>query len=196
MTLESFLEATCAPFDWLGGVARDCVYDDPRSVVAKRERDIMRWNPRCPDASGFDPPVRGNRCGEHSMQGDVRMAEIGEAKGAGDAGAEETTGTSIAATQVQGQASGGDGDATVTDAADGGDAGGRSKAAAVGAGTVAAAVAITGGIVAAARDTRRRIFGVPIGKRSRLQRAAGTVVANVREPTKKLSSRFRRDGNR
>jgi transposase len=47
MTLESFLEGHTRIFDWLGGVTRECVYDNLRSVVAKRERgDVIRWNPR------------------------------------------------------------------------------------------------------------------------------------------------------
>ena len=46
MTLESFLEGHARLFDWLGGVVRECVYDNLRSVVARRERDVVRWNPR------------------------------------------------------------------------------------------------------------------------------------------------------
>ena len=46
MTCESFLEGHSRLFDWLGGVVRECVYDNLRSVVAKRERDVVRWNPR------------------------------------------------------------------------------------------------------------------------------------------------------
>jgi transposase len=46
MTLESFLEGHTRLFDWLGGVSRECVYDNLRSVVARRERDVVQWNPR------------------------------------------------------------------------------------------------------------------------------------------------------
>jgi transposase len=46
MTAESFLEGHTRLFDWLGGVARECVYDNLRAVVARRERDVVRWNPR------------------------------------------------------------------------------------------------------------------------------------------------------
>jgi hypothetical protein len=46
MTLESFLEGHVRIFDWLGGVARECVYDNLRSVVARREHDVIHWNPR------------------------------------------------------------------------------------------------------------------------------------------------------
>jgi transposase len=46
MTLESFLEGHARIFDWLGGVTRECVYDNLRSVVARRERDVVQWNPR------------------------------------------------------------------------------------------------------------------------------------------------------
>ena len=46
MTLESFLEGHARLFDWLGGVTRECVYDNLRSVVARREADVVQWNPR------------------------------------------------------------------------------------------------------------------------------------------------------
>src|SRR5439155_14506964 len=46
MTLESFLEGHVRAFEWLGGVPRECVYDNLRSVVARRERDQGVWNPR------------------------------------------------------------------------------------------------------------------------------------------------------
>jgi len=47
MTLESFLEGHVRVFEWLGGVPRECVYDNLRSVVAKRDtRQVVRWNQR------------------------------------------------------------------------------------------------------------------------------------------------------
>ena len=46
MTIESFLEGHLRAFDWLGGVPRECVYDNLRSAVARRERDVVSWNPR------------------------------------------------------------------------------------------------------------------------------------------------------
>jgi transposase len=46
MTLESFLEGHVRAFEWLGGVPRECVYDNLRSAVARRERDVVSWNPR------------------------------------------------------------------------------------------------------------------------------------------------------
>jgi hypothetical protein len=77
----------------------------------------------------------------------------------------------------------------------------RSKvgaAAAVTAAAVAGVAGVTGGIAVAARDSRRRILGRPIGKRSRAQRgatavvdAAGAVVGKALEPAKRLSSSFR-----
>jgi hypothetical protein len=97
-----------------------------------------------------------------------------------------------AADQTEGPAVGGDGE-PVAAAEDVG--AGRSKAAAVVAGTgAAAAVAgIAGGIAVAARDTRRRVLGVPVGKRSRFQRGASAVVDKVQEPARRLGSRFPRD---
>jgi transposase len=46
MTIESFLEGHARAFSWLGGVPRECVYDNLRSVVARREGDQVVWNPR------------------------------------------------------------------------------------------------------------------------------------------------------
>jgi transposase len=46
MTLESFLEGHVRMLDWLGGVVRECVYDNLRAVVARREGDDVRWNRR------------------------------------------------------------------------------------------------------------------------------------------------------
>ena len=46
MTLESFLEGHVRAFEWLGGVPRECVYDNLRSVVARREGERIVWSPR------------------------------------------------------------------------------------------------------------------------------------------------------
>jgi transposase len=46
MTAESFLEGHVRILDWLGGVPRECVYDNLRSVVARRERKVVHWNRR------------------------------------------------------------------------------------------------------------------------------------------------------
>src|SRR5437867_4301656 len=46
MTLESFLEGHARAFEWLGGVPRECVYDNLRSVVARREGERVVWNRR------------------------------------------------------------------------------------------------------------------------------------------------------
>jgi hypothetical protein len=68
----------------------------------------------------------------------------------------------------------------------------KGKVAAV-AGAGAAVAGIAGGIAVAARDSRRRVLGVPIGKRSRLEETASTVVGKVGEPVKKVGSRFSRE---
>jgi transposase len=52
MTLESFLEGHVRALEWLGGVPRECVYDNLRSVVARRERDEVIWNRRFLHLSG------------------------------------------------------------------------------------------------------------------------------------------------
>ena len=46
MTAESFLEGHVRILDWLGGVPRECVYDNLRAVVARREREVVHWNRR------------------------------------------------------------------------------------------------------------------------------------------------------
>ena len=43
MTVESFLEGHVAAFDYLGGVPAECVYDNLRAAVARREGDQVRW---------------------------------------------------------------------------------------------------------------------------------------------------------
>jgi hypothetical protein len=68
----------------------------------------------------------------------------------------------------------------------------KGKLAAV-AGAGAAVAGLAGGIAVAARDSRRRVLGVPLGKRSRLEETASTVVGKVGEPVKKVGSRFSRD---
>jgi hypothetical protein len=120
---------------------------------------------------------------------------------------EETTGdqvseTTSAAGQTEGPAVGGDGEPVATRREDGppegGDdaassEGGKGKVAVVAAGAGAAVAGIAGGIAVAARDTRRRVLGVPVGKRSRVQRTASGVVEKAQEPARKLGSRFSRD---
>src|SRR3954454_13606896 len=50
MTIESFLEGHVRAFAWLGGVPRECVYDNLKSAVARRERvdgrEVIHWNAR------------------------------------------------------------------------------------------------------------------------------------------------------
>jgi transposase len=46
MTIESFLQGHVRAFAWLGGVPRECVYDNLRSAVAHRDGDVVCWNPR------------------------------------------------------------------------------------------------------------------------------------------------------
>jgi len=46
MTIESFLEGHARAFEWLGGVPRECVYDNLRAVVARRDGKDVVWNRR------------------------------------------------------------------------------------------------------------------------------------------------------
>jgi hypothetical protein len=101
----------------------------------------------------------------------------------------EQNDTSTAADQTRGPAVGGNGEPVAAHETEGGNA----KLVAVVAGTSAAVAGLAGGVAVAARDTRRRVLGVPLGKRSRFQRGASAVAEKVQEPAKKLGSRFSRE---
>jgi hypothetical protein len=103
--------------------------------------------------------------------------------------ADQVTETTSAAGQTEGPAVGGNDEPVAQE--NGG--GGKTKVAAAAAGTGAAVAGIAGGIAVAARDTRRRVLGIPLGKRSRFQRTASSVVDKAKEPGRKLGSRFSRD---
>ena len=103
-------------------------------------------------------------------------------------GTGQVTETTSAAGQTEGPAVGGNGEPVSQE-----NGGGKGKVAAAAAGTGAAVAGIAGGIAVAARDTRRRVLGVPVGKRSRFQRTASTVVDKATQPARKLGSRFSRD---
>jgi hypothetical protein len=111
--------------------------------------------------------------------------------GQSEEGADQMSETPSAAGQTEGPAVGGKGEPVAQETDDQG--GGKGKAAAAAAGTGAAVAGIAGGIAVAARDTRRRVFGIPLGKRSRVQRTASTVVDKAKEPARKLGSRISRD---
>ena len=46
MTVEAFLEGHVRVFEWLGGVPRECVYDNLRAAVARREGERVVWGER------------------------------------------------------------------------------------------------------------------------------------------------------
>jgi hypothetical protein len=106
--------------------------------------------------------------------------------------ADPRTETTSAAGQTEGPAVGGN-DEPVAQETDEQGGGGKGKVAAAAAGTGAAVAGIAGGIAVAARDTRRRVLGIPLGKRSRFQRTASGVVDKAKEPARRVSSRFSRD---
>jgi hypothetical protein len=105
---------------------------------------------------------------------------------------DQVTDTTSAAGQTEGPAVGGNGE-PVAQETDGQGGASKAKVAAAAAGTGAAVAGIAGGIAVAARDTRRRVLGVPLGKQSRVQRTASGVVDKAKEPARKLGSRFSRD---
>ena len=107
-------------------------------------------------------------------------------------GTDQVSDVTSAADQTEGPAVGGNGE-PVAQETDGQGGGGKAKVAVAAAGTGAAVAGIAGGIAVAARDTRRRVLGVPVGKRSRVQRTASTVVDKATQPARRLGSRFSRD---
>ncbi len=77
MTIESFLEGHVRAFEWLGGVPRECVYDNLRSVVARREGDEVVWNRALP------APARPLRLPRHRVHaGDAAREGLGRGGGA------------------------------------------------------------------------------------------------------------------
>ena len=82
MTAESFLEGHVRTFDWLGGVPRECVYDNLRSAVARREGELISWNPRFVQLRGHYA-FHATACTPHtprekgSVEGAVRHTKTG-----------------------------------------------------------------------------------------------------------------------
>jgi hypothetical protein len=106
--------------------------------------------------------------------------------------ADKVSETPSGAGQTDGPAVGADGEPVATGGNGASGEGGKGKVVAVAAGAGAAVAGIAGGIAVAARDTRKRVLGVPLGKRSRFQEAASNVVDKAQEPARKLGSRFSR----
>ena len=77
MTLESFLEGHVRAFDWLGGVPRECVYDNLRSAVARRDADRWSLEPAVPAPAR---PLRLSRDRVHA--GDAAREGLGRGRGA------------------------------------------------------------------------------------------------------------------
>jgi transposase len=74
-TLESFLRGHVLAFEALGGVPREILYDNLKSVVLERAGDHIRFHPRILDLAGhyhFAPkpcaPYRGNEKGKVERQ--------------------------------------------------------------------------------------------------------------------------------
>lgn len=74
-TLESFLRGHVLGFEALGGVPREILYDNLKSVVLERSGDHIRFHPRILDLAGhyhFAPkpcaPYRGNEKGKVERQ--------------------------------------------------------------------------------------------------------------------------------
>jgi transposase len=86
MTIESFLEGHVRAFDWLGGVPRECVYDNLKAAVARRERvdgrEVIHWNPRFSQLRGHyafhaHPCTPETPREKGSVEGAVRYVKTG-----------------------------------------------------------------------------------------------------------------------
>jgi transposase len=87
MTIESFLEGHVRAFAWMGGVPRECVYDNLKSAVARRERvdggrDVIHWNPRFSQLRGHyafhaHPCTPETPREKGSVEGAVRYVKTG-----------------------------------------------------------------------------------------------------------------------
>jgi transposase len=86
MTIESFLEGHVRAFAWLGGVPRECVYDNLKSAVARRERvdgrEVIHWNPRFSQLRGHyafhaHPCTPETPREKGSVEGAVRYVKTG-----------------------------------------------------------------------------------------------------------------------
>jgi transposase len=86
MTIESFLEGHVRAFVWLGGVPRECVYDNLKSAVARRERvegrEVIHWNPRFSQLRGHyafhaHPCTPETPREKGSVEGAVRYVKTG-----------------------------------------------------------------------------------------------------------------------
>jgi transposase len=76
LSAESFLEGHVRALEWLGGVPRECVYDNLRSVVARRDGDQVTWNQRVRCAAR---PLHVSRDGLHA--GDAAREGLGRGRG-------------------------------------------------------------------------------------------------------------------
>ena len=79
MTIESFLEGHVRAFAWLGGVPRECVYDNLRSAVAKREARRRRGHPLEPAVLAAARALRVSRARLHA--GDAAREGLGRGRG-------------------------------------------------------------------------------------------------------------------
>ena len=79
MTIESFLEGHVRAFEWLGGVPRECVYDNLRSAVARRERVDGARSSLEPAVLAAARPLRLSRARLHAR--DAAREGLGRGRG-------------------------------------------------------------------------------------------------------------------
>jgi hypothetical protein len=140
-------------------------------------------------AGQTDGPAVGGGAGEPVGQ----ETEARDVQDAGDQSAFDQGADHQGAEYLSADAEGAEDLSADAEGADGQGGGSKAKVAAAAAGTGAAVAGIAGGIAVAARDTRRRVLGVPVGKRSRFQKTASSVVDKATEPARRLGSRFSKE---
>ena len=69
LTLESFLEGHVRAFEFFDGVPRECVYDNLRAVVARRERDVAGRRTDVPLPETWEPAAAGDPAEEVVSRG-------------------------------------------------------------------------------------------------------------------------------
>ena len=95
MTIESLVQGHVGAFDWLGGVPRECVYDNLRAVAKREKRDgveVIHWNPRFSQLCGHyafhaHPSARPRR---HVRRAPSRARSVTTRPGSGPRGARLT----------------------------------------------------------------------------------------------------------
>lgn len=80
------MEGHVRAFEWLGGVPRECVYDNLRAAVARRDAQQVTWAPRFSQLRGHyafhaHASTPGTPREKGGVEGAVRFHKIAQALG-------------------------------------------------------------------------------------------------------------------